>query len=68
MGISPYQFLLRARVSLAKDMLRLQDGTSRTAIASACGFASLAHMRAALSRADSEDKTSDDDGNPPTPA
>lgn len=50
MGTSPYQFILRARIRLAQAMLAQEPRPSRTAVAKACGFTSLRHLRTALGR------------------
>ena len=50
MGVSPYQFILRARLARVRDLIARKDGTTLTAIAKASGFSSLRHLRLARKR------------------
>ena len=51
LGVSIYQFALRARLGLARELIARNDGhRTLTAIARECGFSSLSHLRQAFRR------------------
>jgi len=50
MGCTPYQFIARARVTRAQEMLLAPAPTKLTAIAAACGFADLRRFRLVFRR------------------
>jgi LacI family transcriptional regulator len=50
MGCTPYQFIARARVARAQELLSTPTPTKLTAIAAACGFADLRRFRLVFRR------------------
>jgi transcriptional regulator GlxA family with amidase domain len=50
MGCTPYQFIARARVTRAQELLSAPTPTKLTAIAAACGFADLRRFRLVFRR------------------